>query len=389
MKSSGFLNDTKGDSVSVALKLVICHGDLEQIDAKRAREELWSQRDISGEARVELHLELEATARKAKEALAFYKHSIAEDPGVAAADKLARKVWKSWQVSGDKDLVAARDQFLRVSKAAAAKKKSAHAGCRDDIWPSLARALSSVAFEIVHEKDGNLASGYEPQRFIAADPTAMMYALSYQACAQAEKQDKDLVTALFSGRGGSLFNWYLGPRSHTATVLASKFSELPFDSKDAELSSVYLEGDLAPASRATRNPVYGAMSMGPEVSYLSGTRQGFISKVTKGKDTVHVVFRPQMGKVTYCDDWRPTKRVRAIKSDGTLDYDTRCAKWITSNENFASDPVEVEARLAGGIKPGVWGYFGVDGKYAIPFYIANSAAKGLVATHVFGVALKK
>jgi hypothetical protein len=87
---------------------------------------------------------------------------------------------------------------------------------------------------------------------------------------------------------------------------------------------------------------------------MLGAGSGVIAKVEPHGKTLHVVFVKKMVKQVQCAESRETSHVTSISDDGQLRYQVVCVRNETVTVDKASDPQDVDARYAEGVKPGVF-----------------------------------
>jgi hypothetical protein len=87
---------------------------------------------------------------------------------------------------------------------------------------------------------------------------------------------------------------------------------------------------------------------------MLGTGSGVIAKVEAHGTSLHVVFVKKMVKQVQCAESRETSRITQIDANGQLRYEVVCVRNETVTVDKASDPQDVDARYAAGVKPGAF-----------------------------------
>jgi hypothetical protein len=341
-----------------ALMWALCGPDVKAFDMKKLEGELTSE-GISADSRKRVLEEVDKIMQNAKKVGEAVDAAAKTDPGVAALLELpasARTDWNAY-IGKNKD---AFERYLRL-KDAVRSGKSNHkdfAGCWEATRPAFEKLVKATSFP--WELTGDYLPGY--MAVMVKSPASYITAASFAACAYSVHESGEaLMAAAVNHKGGVI---QIGWRS----IALAKALDPRFKPKFAERSLRY--EDMTWKWKNSKIQLEGLNEIAPIMTPAQGTiatakADGDVTKITFKGDTVDS-----------CLEWKTTKKVQSVASNGDIQYEKVCAKrgHVANQENDTS----VATKFAAGLKPGV------DVLLVDNFPVTAWKAKKFVA--VFGVA---
>ena len=324
----------RGKDEELAVRWAMCAADVASFDPKKVQAELRADTSYDGGIKTMIRLRLAALKDQLPKHAQDVKALIAKDDGYAKMFAIADAARKDWDAKA-----AARqpllDLELAMDDAAVTKSRKALAGCEDATWKAWVAAVSAIPakkWEHMHDDPENGKSFADDAIGpIENDPDGYLAAAALYRCHADDKERDFLVRSL----GDALGYWpgFRGPRTATQTGILT--AGIVLDDKDARIEYPSVSREFG------RN------------GGSSGGGQGKITSAKTAGGKVHVVFAAKMEKQEECTDERRSNRVTRIRSDGSLEYESTCYASKMVSIDRRSDPRDVDARFAAGLKGGV------------------------------------
>ena len=345
------------------VRWAVCQPDIAALDFGKLAAELRAAKGRDGASRTLVRFDVMRVKEKLVAHAADVKALVAKDDAYGKLFAIADATRADWAKHVNAPLQALA---LAMDDARVSSSRKAYAGCADTTWAAWTAAVGKVpakAFENMRDDPMNGRTFTDqalPQ--IVADPDAWLASLAYVTCRAAD-EDR-LVSAL----AGYVQNTpgYRGPR--TATVMAIGAARIELDDRNAKLAMPF----------ADRSEWFH-----PPFVSGGGFGRGAIASAKAAGPKLHLEFVSKMVKQTQCAESRETNHVTQIDAGGTVRYQYVCVRSETVTVNKASDPQDVDARYAAGVKPGA--AVSTLGDVVQAVWAKDGAA---TPTHVFGVPVK-
>lgn len=358
------LGDAKPEARSAAL-WAICSGDVEAFKLDAFGAEL-AKEGIDAGVRKQLLDSAKQTLDHAKAVGAAVTAAAKEDPGIEAIVAMgptARNEWREFAAAHADELAALADMQDSVRE----EKNGLAKDCVAKTYAPFAKVIRSTK---ISDADQNLVSTLE--YYVNSLPKALeaqLAVLSWSACAAlVHTSGGALYTHAVSTRislGGGQFKRHFarrGPRSLTTAKL--------FDSKFAPK---FTDRNLRLDAMTQPHGDYRV-----QVASYPGTQpvSSLVAKLVKDGDATTVKGKSYLAET--CVDWRDTKKVNSVDTQGNVHYEKKCAKY--ENVRYDASDVETATAFVNGISPGL--ELTAEDNY--PIY----AMKGRRKVFVLGVPLK-
>jgi hypothetical protein len=375
-----YLTDAMGDKLSMLgrfafveqclqgsdareVRWAVCQPDIAALDFGKLAGELRAARDRDGAARTLIRLEVMNTKSALTAHAAEVKALVAKDEAYGKLFAIAEATRADWPKHANPQLLALA---LAMDDARVTNSRKAYAGCADPTWAAWTAAVGKLpakTFENMRD-DPNNGHTFTDQALpqIVADPDAWLASYAYVTCRAAD-QDR-LVYALSSYVQN--MPGFRGPR--TASVMAIGAAKLELDDRNARIEMPF----------ADRSEWFHVGAPND-----SGWGHGPVSQAKTAGGKLHVEFVTKMVKQTQCAESRETNHVTQIDADGTVRYQYVCVRSEVVTVNKGSDPQDVDARYAAGVKPGAT--VSLLGNVVQAVWTRDGAA---TPTDVFGVPVK-
>jgi hypothetical protein len=323
-----------GDAAEV--RWAMCQPDIAAFDPAKVSPELRaSQKGHDGYQRTIVRLALWQLRPKLTAHAADVQALRAKDDAYGklfALSDAARKDWAA-HAAGRAPLLALASA---MDDARVTGSRKALDGCEAktwDAWKGAVAAMGAKAFDNLRDDPpGGSLLLEKATRAIVADPDGYLASVALAIC-RADASDDVLAQEL--GKALERLPGARGPR--TAALGAIANAGIVLDDKAATLRFPPIEHDW-----------FG------HASSMLGTGSGVIAKVEAHGTSLHVVFVKKMVKQVQCAESRETSRITQIDANGQLRYEVVCVRNETVTVDKASDPQDVDARYAAGVKPGAF-----------------------------------
>lgn len=309
----------------------MCQSDIDVFDRAKFAAEIRASTSSSGYERMALRIALDGYDAQLKAHQAKVKETLAKDQAyqkVFEAAASGRKIWSNTDA-------ALADLAIAMDDARITNSRRAFEGCHDKTWPAFKKAVSAIPakkFAAVNHEPGSTSPLEQAAGVIVSDPNGYLAALSYFNCTLGGSKKDYLARAL----GSSMERWpgYRGPRMAALSAIMGAGIEL--DDRDARLEF----------------PGVHHAWMGVNMSSGGGGR-GVIASVKPSGKTAVIAFAKKLEQQQQCTNWKSSRKIVQIRSDGTLVYETWCTASKKVTVNTASPPQTVNVQYTAGLKPGM------------------------------------
>ncbi len=353
------------DGNSKAVEWAMCQGDIAALDMAKLNAELRADKAAGGFEKMTIRMIADDYIRHRLPAhAADVKKLTGKDPAYGKLFELADKTRKDWDGLYKTD-AALLDLAAAMDDANATKSRHALEGCDDKTWKAWQTAVAAIpakTFAGMHDDLENMNFMY-PRALAAVLTNVEAYnaAVAYTLC---HSDDKGFFSKMLS-IGLSRWPGERGPRN--ATVVAAMRAGIELDDRDAKL-------DFPDPYRTWFGPLDGGHS---------GGGFGAVSKVKADAKKTHLEFAPVPVKQDQCTKEVTTHRIEMIRDNGDVVYERQCLASKIVTVNHASQPTDVDARFATGLKGGM--VVSVIEGVLLAAWPTNGAKQPSI---IFGVAVK-
>lgn len=308
----------------------VCQPDLDAVEPAALLPAITADRAHGRELKMMLRYEvLELPKLRAAHA-AKVAAAVREEPAYQKMFEIAKAAHAGWAATSAND-PALLALVADLENASLARSRSKLAGCEARTAAALtaeAAKLPAAAFANVFDErwspDQSFASAAAPK--LIANPRVSLAATAYVLC-QDDGITDFLIRSLEDAPG------FRGPRMYAYRQIYAA----NLQSDDASRTINY-----PPVPTPYTRPGGGPASMG-----------GVVASVTRGDKAITVRFERMPIKREECVASHQTSRVTRIHGDGRVEYEQVCDRMATVVHDEQWDDIQVDARYAALIKPGV------------------------------------
>ena len=312
----------------------LCQADAAAFDPQKVLAEVAADKSHNQTVRDTVKSEAQAMPAQLKEHAAAVKEVIGKDPAYAKMFGIAATTGMGWGAVA-KTNASLLQLVTAMDDARATQSRRAFEGCDAKTWPAWTAAVSGIPakkFTTVH--DTNTAESLELATAIAVnDPAGYLASTAHYVCHSGDSTEPD---ALVRYLGEALQRWpgFRGPRNAALTTILAAGLEL--DDRSAKIE--YPGVDREWFKRAG-----GWHSWG----------RGVIGTIKPAGAKHHIEFKTQTIKQMRCVSEQHTHRINGIRSNGEFTFEINCLKSAMVDVDVTSQPQDVSARYAAGLKPGM------------------------------------
>lgn len=320
-----------GEGSKSALAWAVCGDDVGKVDLAKADAELAAARITD---KPEVIAKIKEAVDKAKKIGASVEAAAKTDPGLASVLKLAADARTEWAAYASKNGDAiARYLALKDGVRSGKSNNPAFTGCFEATSAPFQKLVKATKFP--QDVGGDPMLSY--LSYLTKTTDGYLTTVAYAACAWAYDKAGESIYVGAANQGGG------GARAGARSLALAKAMDPSFTPKFAERSLSWDE--------MKSKWKYGIQMTGVEWRYsiMTPTR-GAVAGLAKDSDsTSKVTFKGNT--VDACLSWNDTKKIVAIRPDGTFQYDKTCTKRGTIPNQ--TTPISVPTKYAAGIGAGV------------------------------------
>ncbi|MBL9019686.1 MAG: hypothetical protein JNL83_36180 [Myxococcales bacterium] len=345
---------------AAAIRKILCAR--EPLDLGKALAEIDAAPSILPHMRLRLRLRARKVVAEQRQLNAELAALAKEEPAVTKLIAIADAQHKEW--TNPTPARAKAVKLLEDMEAATiANKSSAFAGCEATTgaaWADAVRAATLPAVSTEHTI-GPLA----PAVFTTVE--AFLARRAYELCMDGTDHPGATPYGVIASSA-----YRRGPRTGTVAAWLAASGEIAFDSKSLTMADV------------VRGQSHGDQAR-DDVAY-----PGTIASITpKGKGSVEIAFKTDIGVREDCINWKRTGRISNITAGGAVEYENICMKRGMVKYDKTPDNITVDAVLAAGLKPGMYLLMTRNSMRLAEYpIVATANAKSSKAVWLFGVSLK-
>ena len=309
----------------------MCGDDVGKVDLAKADAELTAAK-ITDKA--EVIAKIKEAVDKAKKIGAAVETAAKSDPGLASVLKLGADARTEWSAYASKNGDAiARYLALKDGVRSGKSNNPAFTGCDEATRPAFQKLVKATKFP--QDVGGDPMLSY--LSYLTKTTEGYIVTVAYAACAWAYEKAGESIYVGSANQGGG------GARAGWRSLALAKAMDGGFTPKFAERSLSW--DDMKSKWK------YGIQMTGVEWRYSIMTPTRGAVAALKKKDDTNSTVTFKGNTVDACLQWNDTKKIVAIRPDGTFQYDKTCAKRGTIPNQ--TTPIDVPTRYAAGIGPGV------------------------------------
>jgi hypothetical protein len=331
----------------------ICQADIERMDIAKLLGEIHADTTQDGALKMKLRLDAYELSAALKSHLAEVEQIKQRDNASKRLFTLASQARDAWSSSVGKN-TRLLELVLAMDSATLMQSRKQLEGCEESTAAALAEAVSTLpasSFAGMYDDRGHPNAGFAAIAgpVLATSPAVLLAAGAFLRCAPKADISAYLHDIVDLGAPSR------GPRN--AALARIKSTKITYDNANAKL--VY--PPPKPYGEHYLSEIFQARSLG-----------GVVKSVQKHGDTLKVEIKQTFIRTLDCTRSHKTGRISKINADGRLEYEDVCDRSELRTHDNTWNALELSARYAAWLKPGVM--FSAAGKDVIAVW-PSAAAK--------------